>query len=65
MLFAIEFLPERLALDEGHDVIEEGICFAGLVQRQDMGMLEIRCDLDLLEEPLGTENGSKLGPRDF
>jgi hypothetical protein len=62
---------ERLTLHVRHDVVEKlggrsvsraGGGRAGIVQRQDVGMLERRGDLDLAQEALGTEHGCDLGP---
>jgi hypothetical protein len=39
LLHLIEFLPQRLALDEGHDIIEEYVRFPRIVEWQDVRML--------------------------
>ena len=46
-------LPQRLALDVRHDVVEQPIHGARVEQRQDVRMLQGGGDLDLAEEPLG------------
>ena len=43
---------QRLALDERHDVIEESPGLARVVQRKNVGVLEIGGELDLAEEPV-------------
>jgi hypothetical protein len=59
--FPIELLPQRLALDEGHHVVEEPVGRAGIEQRQDVGMLKAGGGPDLHDEPLGTQDGGELG----
>jgi hypothetical protein len=54
--------PERLTLDVRHDVVEEPARFTRVVQREDVGMLELGRELDLAEEALGAERGGELGP---
>ncbi len=66
---AIEFLPERLALDVRHDVIEKLVsppvslsaCPATVKQRQHVRMLQAGGRTDLLHKALCTENGSQFG----
>jgi len=42
LLLAVEPLPKRLALDEGHDVEERAVRrLTGIVQRQEMRVLEM------------------------
>jgi hypothetical protein len=40
-------IPETLPLDVRHHEVEEAVGFPGVVQRQDMRMLQIRRCLDL------------------
>ena len=49
----VQLLPQRLALDEGHDVVQEPVRRSRIEQRQDVRMLQRRRGLDLLDEPLG------------
>ncbi len=56
-----EALAEALSFDIRHHVIEEAIGFPRVDQGQDMGMLELRREADLAQEPLGAKNGGKLG----
>ena len=60
---AREPLPERFPLDIRHDEVEEAAGLAGVVERQDVGMLQAGCDLDLAEETLAAERGGELGPQ--
>ena len=61
LLLPREPLPERLALGERHDVVEQAAGLSRVVQREDVGVLEGRGDLDLAEEPLAAEHGRQLG----
>ena len=49
--------------DVRHDVIEETVGFAGVVQREDVRVLELGSDLDLAEEPFRAKGGGQLGPQ--
>ena len=62
---AIQLLAERLALDVGHDVVEEAVRRARIEQRQDVRMLQRRRRLDLDDEPLGAEHGGELRLENF
>jgi hypothetical protein len=57
-----EPLPERAAPHVGHDVEQTPAGLAGVVERQDVGMVERRGDPDLADEPVGAEHGAQLGP---
>ena len=56
-----EPLPERLALGERHHVVEQAAGLSRVVEREDVGMLQRRGDLDLAEEPLAAEHRRQLG----
>ncbi len=60
LLFPLQLVFQRLALDVGHDVVQEAFCFTGVDQCQDVGMIELGRDLDLVEEPLGANDRSQL-----
>ena len=60
---AIELVPQRLAVDERHHIIKEGICFARIEERQDVRVLEIGGGRDLLEKPLGAEDRREFRPQ--
>ena len=57
---AVQLAAERLALDVGHDVVEEAVGGAGVEEGQDVGMLQCRGGRDFLNEPLGAEHGGEL-----
>jgi hypothetical protein len=61
----IESLPETVSLYVWHHVEQEAIGFAGVVERQYVGVIEARDGLDLVQEPLGAEAGSKLRVKDL
>src|SRR5437870_5200005 len=65
LLLALQAIAQRLALDVRHDVIEEAGRGAGVVQGQDVGMLQPGGDLDLAQKPLGAERGRDLGVQDL
>ena len=60
LLLPVEPAPERLPLDEGHDVEEEAVGLARVEQRQDVRVLEVGGELDLGQEPLGADHGREL-----
>jgi hypothetical protein len=45
--------------------VEEAVSFAGIEERQDVRVLEIRGGLDFLDEPLGPQHGGEFGAQDF
>ena len=64
--------PQGLALDERHHVVEEraasrpvGGDLARIDEGQNVGMLQVRGDADLAQEPLGAERGGELGLQDL
>ena len=62
LLLADEPLAERLARDVGHDEVEGVSGLAGVVERQNVRVVEPAGDGDLAQEPLGTERGGEVGP---
>ena len=56
---------QRLAFDVRHDVIEETGCLARIVQRKDMGVLQLSRQPDLAQEPFGTQGRGELGTEDL
>jgi hypothetical protein len=58
-----QLVPQRLTVDERHDVVEESVRLAGVEQGKDVRVLEIRGGLDFLHEALGSEHRGKLGPQ--
>ncbi len=62
---ALEPFPERFALHVGHDEEDRVLDPAGIVQRQDVGMLQVGGGLDLLEEPLGADAAREVVVHDL
>src|SRR5207244_8539074 len=50
LLLAVELVAQRLALDVRHDVKEEPSGVTGVVQREDVRMIQTRGDFDLTQE---------------
>jgi hypothetical protein len=61
LLLAVQAIPERLAFHERHHVEEEAGGLAGVVQRQDVRVLEVGGGLDLGQEALAADDGRELG----
>ncbi len=63
--------PQRIACDEGHDVVEQvaatrgGGHQPGVVEREDVRMVEARRDPDLAGEAVGAEQGAELWAEDL
>ena len=55
LLLAVEPVPKRFALDERHDVVEQALGLARVVEAEDVGMLEGGGDADLAEEAVAAE----------
>jgi hypothetical protein len=60
-----EPIPETPALDIGHGEPEAAAGLAGVVDREDMGMLESGGESDLALEALGPEHGGELRVQDL
>jgi hypothetical protein len=56
---AIEPAPQRLAFHVGHHVEEGAAGVSGVVQRQNVGMLQARGRVDFAQESLGSHRFSK------
>ena len=65
LLLADEAGAERLALDVRHHIEEHLARRAGIEERQQVGMLEIRGDLDLGLEPIDTDDRAEVGAQDL
>ncbi len=64
-LLAVEPLAQGFALHVRHHVEEEPIRLARVVQREDVGVIQLGDDLDLAEKPVGSDGGCQLGPEDL
>ncbi len=65
LLLSLKPAAEGFALDVRHDVVEQAGSLPGVVQRQDVGMVETSGDADLTEESLGAESGRHVSREDF
>ncbi len=54
-------VPQRVAVDERHDVVEEPVRFTRIKQRQDVRGLQLGRDLDLAQEALPADGLGQLG----
>ena len=53
-------VAKGLPLDERHHIVKEAVGHPGVVQAQDVGVLELGGDPDLAQEPLGTDGGRQF-----
>ena len=58
---ALHACAERLALDEGHGVVQQLLVLAGREERHDVRMLELRGELDLAPEPVDVHPRGEIG----
>jgi hypothetical protein len=65
LLLACEPVSQRTALDVRHDVVEEAVRFARIVERQDVRVIETGRDLDLAQEPVRPEHGREIRLEDL
>ncbi len=63
LLLTLQPVTERFSLDVGHHIVEQPVDFAGVVERQDVWMGELRGDLDFLQERPGAEGLGQSGLR--
>ena len=56
-------IPQALPFHVWHDVVDQPVRLAGVEQREDVWVLQIRRGLDLGQEPLGAEDGAQLRPQ--
>ncbi len=57
--------PERLAFHEGHDVVEQGLDVARVMEREDVGVLETRHQPDLADESYLSGFRGRVGVEDL
>ena len=53
-------LAQRLSLDVRHDIIDETAGLAGVEERQDVRVVQVRGDPNLAEEPLDAQQGGEV-----
>ena len=61
LTLAVEPVPQRLALDVRHHIVQESVGSPRIEQREEIGMLEVRRNADLAQEPLGAEHRAEVG----
>ena len=61
LLFACEPIAQRLTIHEWHHVKQEAVYVAGIVQRQDVRMLQAGRGLDLGEKSFGAKRRREIG----
>src|SRR5829696_3767993 len=62
---AVEPLPQRLAVYEVHHVVDQPVAFSGIQQARDMRVVELGCEPDLPEKPVGGDADQELGMQDL
>jgi hypothetical protein len=60
LALATKPVAEALAVHERHGIPQLAGCFAGIVHREDVRVLESRCQADLTLEPLRAEGGGEF-----
>ena len=63
LLFTLEPSAQRLALDEGHDVVQDVVRFAGVEEGQYVRVAEVCRVRDLTEKPLVPQRCGKFRPQ--
>jgi hypothetical protein len=61
LALAIQAVSERLTFDERHHVVQRAVGFPRIVDGEDVGVRQMRRDLDLTIKALTSEGGSQLG----
>ena len=61
LLLALEQRRQRSSLNRGHHIVEKPVGFTGVVEREDVGMIELCGDLDLAQEPFGANGRRQFG----
>ncbi len=65
LMFAVEPLPKALSLYMRHDVEQEAVGLTRVVQRQNVGVTQVRRGLDLGQETVGSDDGCEFGLQDL
>ena len=65
LFLAFDPFLKSLAFEVGHDVEQEAVRLAGIVERQDVRMREVGRGFDLGQETLGTDHGSEFRLQNF
>jgi hypothetical protein len=65
LLLAVQPVAQRLAFHVRHDVVNEAIDLARVVQRKNVRMLQVRRRADLCEEPFAAEYRGEFRAEQF
>jgi hypothetical protein len=65
LLLAVEALTQRDPLHVRHHVEEEAVGLARVIEREDVGMLQVGGGLDLVQKALGSHHGRESGFEDL
>ncbi len=65
LTLAVDPIAQGFALHVWHHVIQKAVRFAGVVEREDVRVLEPSGRLDLAQETLGAQRGRQLRAQDF
>ena len=57
---AQQTIAQRFALYDGHHVVKEPAGFTRVEERNDVGVIQSRSELDLSQEAIGAERGAEL-----
>jgi hypothetical protein len=60
LLLMVEPVAQRLPFHKRHDVVEQSVGFSRVDETEDVGVLEMRGDLDLFQEPIGADDSGQL-----
>ena len=61
----VETVPQRLPVHVRHDVVDQSVDLAAVVQRENVGMLEVGRDVDFGEESPRGARGHQYGTQDL
>ena len=64
-MLTVNAVAEGLPFEVGHDVEEEAVHLAGIVERQDVWVSEVGRGFDLGQETLRTDHSSEFRLQDF
>jgi hypothetical protein len=65
LFLPVQPVPERLALHIRHEVVEKPVGFTGVVEGQDVGVMEPCRDFDLPKKSLRAKGLGEVGLEDF
>jgi len=60
LLLPVQPVAQRLALHERHDIVEQAVALARVVEAENVGVLQVGGDADLAEKAIGAERDREL-----